>query len=253
MGYFHLLSSVFLSTTVVGVLLWAVAVGCTTPPSADLIPTASATAKPSPTSSLVSTPSTRPTVQSDSSFAIQLQSRQFTPGADLESGLDLLRSASTERVHVLLQLWDAPDSAAATLLAESGIRLLNYIPHKAWFASVPRSLKSEDPVIPLIRWIGAILPEDKVPSEVLRGQIGTWALRERNRVALDVSFFEDVGLSEGERIILGYGGEAVTWVALSNKLTVEIPRESIALLAAEDGVRWIDVVPPPPTTHSEGG
>jgi len=154
---------------------------------------------------------------------------------------------------VLLQLYEPPDSAAKTLLGQSGIQLLNYVPSNAWFASLPSNLQVDDPAFALVRWFGPILPEDKVPAGLLDGSIGSWALREGSRIALEVSFFEDVDLDEGKRILLKYDAAITGSTPLSNKLTVETSKDVVLLLATEDSVRWVDVVPPPPTTHSEGG
>ena len=243
-----------------GTLVSTVVVGCTpgitTAPVASLTPMLSIVAHtPTPTalSRSAATPAVRPPLENDTAFMIRLQSRQFIPEADVKSGLNWLQTVPDSRAHVLLQLYGPPDSTTSARLEKSGIRLLNYIPSNAWFASVPRTLQIEDPAIPLMRWLGPILPEDKVAEGLLEGSIGTWALREGNRIALEVSFFEDMNLQDGEQVIREYGGTIIRSTPMSNKLTVEVPKEVISLLATEDSVRWIDVIPPPPTTDSEGG
>jgi hypothetical protein len=220
-------------------------------------PTASPTVVPTPTLSSVSqaspAPPLRPTMEESGAFMIQLQSRQFIPEAEVESGLDWLQTLPASRVHVLLQLYRPPDSTTREQLEKSGIQLLDYIPSNAWFASVPRTFRIDDPAIPMIRWLGPVLPEDKLLAKLSEGSIGTWALREGDRVALEVSFFEDVSLQDGEQVIQKHRGIVTGSTPLSNKLTVEVSKDAILLLAAEDNVRWIDLVPPPPTRDSEGG
>jgi len=186
-------------------------------------------------------------------FKIKFRSRQFVPEAEIRSGLDWLRTVPYRHVHVILQLYEPPDSAARTLLEQSGILLLNYIPSNTWFASIPNSLQIDAPALTLVRWFGPILPEDKLPAELLSGSIGSWALREGNKVALEVTFFEDVDLEYGRQLLLKYDAVVISMTALSNKMTIEIPKDAILSIATEDIVRWIDVVPPPPTTNSEGG
>lgn len=199
--------------------------------------------------SISPTPPLRPTAGGTDAFVIRLQSRQFVPEAEVQSGLNWLHTVPYGRVHVLLQLYEPPDSAARTLLEQSGILLLNYIPSNAWFASIPSTLQLDDPAIILIRWFGPILPEDKLPAELFGGSIGDWALREGNRVALEVAFFEDVDLDDGRQLLLKYDATVIGSTPLSNKVTVEILKDSILSLATEDVVRWIDVVPPPPATN----
>jgi len=246
-----------------GIVLTIAVVSCTEPPATVTCASATPLALPGPTTSPTPTfvptglssptPTLRPTIEGPSTHTIQLQSRQFTPEADIESGLGWLQTVPDSRVHVILQLYDPPDSTVKEQLEKSGIQLMGYIPNNAWFASIPRALQIDDPAIPLIRWFGPILPEDKVPAELLEGSIGSWALRQRDRIALDVSFFEDMNLQDGEDIICKHNGTVTGSIPMSNKLTVEVPKDVILLLAAEDSVRWIDLIPPPPTTHPEGG
>ena len=199
------------------------------------------------------TPSLRPTADEANAFVIQLRTRQFVPEAEIQSGLDWLHTVSHKRVHVLLQLYEPPKAADKTLLERSGIHLLDYVPSNAWFASVPSTLQISDPALVLVRWFGPILPEDKMPAGLLDGSIGDWALRGGNKIALEIAFFDDVNLDDGQQILLKYDAVVIGSIPLSNKLTVEISKDVILLLAAEDSIRWIDVVPPPPTTDSEGG
>jgi len=253
-----------LPLVILGMVLIVTAVSCTERPVMTLpapitltprVP--SSTISPTPTLPPVSRgspiPPLQPTIEELGTFMIQLRSRQFIPEADVKSGLDWLQTVPDPRVHVLLQLYGPPDSTIRARLEKSGIRLLNYIPSNAWFASIPRTLAIDDPVIPIIRWFGPILPEDKVPAELVEGAIGSWALRERNRVALEVSFFEDVDLRDVEQIIHRHGGIITGAIPAFNKMTVEVPKDAILTLAAEDSVRWIDQVPPPPTKHPGGG
>jgi len=195
------------------------------------------------------TPLSRPTREGKDAFMIQLHSRQFVPEPEIRSGLNWIHSITCERVHMLLQLYGPPSSEDKALLARSGIQLLNYIPSNAWFASVPCSIADDDPALTVIRWLGPILPEDKLSVDLLKGSIGTWALREGNRVAVEVAFFDDVDLNVGIETIKAYDAVVVGETSLSNKITIEVPRDSILELATEDSVRWIDLVPPPPVTH----
>lgn len=211
----------------------------------------------SPTSSLqnfvVPTPLVRLSGDNEDAFKVQLQSRQFVPEAETRSGLEWLRTLHRGRVHALLQLYGPPSSADKALLEQSGIKLLDYIPSNTWFASLPTDLRPDDPAFAMIRWFGPILPEDKVYAKLLDDSVGEWALREGGRIAVEVAFFSDVDLSEARQIVPKYDAVLTGSVPLSNKLILEIPKHNILLLAAEDSVRWVDVVPPPPTTNSEGG
>ena len=95
------------------------------------------------------------------SYEILLRSRHFIP--KLESGFRSLStrqaldniSTSSDRVHVLLQLYDTPNQEDRTLFQLMDVKLLNYIPHYAWFASIPvdkvKSLWDEPDMVRLVR------------------------------------------------------------------------------------------------------
>ena len=187
---------------------------------------------------------------SDEDFTIKLVSRQFLPEAEISSGTSWLKEYSGERVHVLLQLCEPINSSTKSIIEKSGVNFLNYIPENSWFASVPKSLVNDSLSLSAIRWFGPILPEDKIhPSTLHRDS--SWALRDGNKIALEISFFEDVNLQDAEKIIKKLDGKVIGSTSISNKLTIEISRNSIQLLAEIDSVRWIDVVPPPPVTNVE--
>lgn len=183
-------------------------------------------------------------------FTIKLISRQFLPEAEISSGIKWLREYPGERVHVLLQLCEPTNPSIKTLFEKSGIQLLNYIPENSWFASIPKDLAKDNPILSMIRWFGPIFPEDKIHPSVLEENV-SWALRDGNKIALGISFFEDVSLQDAEMIIKNLDGEVTGSTPISNELTIEISRDSVQLLAKTDSVLWIDVVPPPPVTNIE--
>lgn len=200
----------------------------------------------------------RPPVENP--YEILLRSRQFTPEVGLEPALAQggvgIAGIESGRVHVLLQLYDVPEPEDLTTLRSAGIELLNYIPRNTWFASMPASdiataLESLQ-AANAVRWAGTIRPEDKVPSGVWAGQIGGWAVAEDVRVRLAASFFDDVPLDVARQVVSRHGGVVEGEVTISNKLLILLQSTEIPALAAEDTVRWLDQVPPPPVTDNDG-
>jgi len=187
---------------------------------------------------------------SNEDFTIKLISRQFLPEAEISSGISWLKEYSGERVHVLIQLCEPTNSITKSILERSGVIFLNYIPENSWFASIPKSLMNDDLALSAIRWFSPILPKDKIHPSILH-EDSSWALKDGNKIALEISFFEDVDLQDSVKIINKLDGKVVGSTPISNKLTIEISKNFIQLLAEIDSVRWIDVVPPPPVTDIE--
>lgn len=193
-------------------------------------------------------------------YEILLRSRQFTPQVGIEPELIHPQadatSNETERIHVLLQLYDVPSAEQLSALQSAGIELLNYIPRNAWFASISvgsltNALMASD-LKNIVRWAGAIRPEDKMPFDIWSGQIGNWAISEDGRVRLAVSFFDDIALDSARQIVSQHGADIEGEVAISNKLLVVLQPTTMTALVLEDGVRWIDQIPPPPAIHNDG-
>lgn len=67
---------------------------------------------------------------------ILLKSRQFTPERGISSATKANIEAIPGRAHVLVQLEQIPTIKERKELESKGIKLLSYIPNKAWFASI---------------------------------------------------------------------------------------------------------------------
>jgi hypothetical protein len=152
-------------------------------------------------------------------------------------------------IHVIIQFHKIPSMQEKVELEKNGVSLLNYIHNNAYFASVPSSEGKLRDIVNMshIRWIGDILPEDKISEYIRKGQIGDWAIDEEGNIILRVKFFEDVSPSSAKFIAKKYGN-VESGIELLNYITVSVPREKINQLAKEDEVQWIGLVSPPPTT-----
>ena len=71
------------------------------------------------------------------SYEILLKSRRFIPAAGINATAKAKIEAIPGRAHVLIQLENIPTIKERKELAAKGIKLLSYIPNKAWFASIP--------------------------------------------------------------------------------------------------------------------
>lgn len=186
-------------------------------------------------------------------FTILLKSRQFVPAPGMSRAMVAqLRASPTGRRHVLIQLEHIPTAEERETLEQAGVKLLAYVPHNAWFASVPATVSLSDEALSSARWLGSILPQDKLPAGLWEGQVGPWAVNADGSVDLDVLFFADVPLEEARRIVAAFGGYIEEELPEFHRLRVRVPRQVIAALASEDGVQWIEEAPPPKVTSNDG-
>ena len=109
----------------------------------------------------------------DRDYAILLKSRVFVPEPGLEARLEryFVGLAPVDTIHIMIQFYEVPDLWERQVLRDDlGVRLLDPIPERTFFASTPA-----DPVIAekllrgehQVRWIGAITPQDKVAPWLL--------------------------------------------------------------------------------------
>ena len=177
-------------------------------------------------------------------FEIKLKSRNYTPieGISLES---VVTGSEGGRVHVLIQFKTIPNQSVKRALSNAGIMLLNYIPNNAWFASVPTDLIPDIPALSTVRWIGRILPEDKISPSIKEKGIGERGRTEDGKVKLVIKYFKDVSGEELKNKLLKDGITVLGETPLANSITISISEEKISNLAREDSIRWIGPVPPP--------
>ena len=188
-----------------------------------------------------------------SGYEIRLKSRSFTPPGDIGSAIQShIRLSKHKRVHVLMQFYDIPDIAQRGILNSAGVELLNYIPHKGWFVSVPKGVIQAQLVNANVRWIGPILPEDKIFPPLLRRSVASWAVNNDGSVNLEVSFFKDVSLDRAASLMAGMGAMIKERSEVSNRLTVTISPDRLMDIADEDIVRWIIEERPPKIPLNDG-
>jgi len=193
-----------------------------------------------------SDPITITVVPSSDPAAILLKSRYFLPKPGVDQTFEAKLLAMEEpRVHVFVQLYHAPSQAERNLLEENGVKLLAYLPNNAWFASIPPEDVTGIAALQEVRWVGEILPEDKMSPRIRNNKFGDWSLNPDGTVSLIVQFFRDVSLDDAVIIIEKYNGTVDGRIFSINALDVTVLKENITALAGEDYVQWIEEIPPP--------
>lgn len=189
---------------------------------------------------------------------IQLPSRTFLPAAGVEAGLEehlaALERERYDRIHLVAQFADIPDAAARKRLEERKIRLLDPIPERAYYVSLPpnRALLRELVAGKHVRWIGKIEPNDKIAPSVRDKKIPPHALRKDNKAALIVEFFGDVPESAQRNLLRQQGAEIVNRVVALNGWHVVVAVDKIPRYVVLDPVKWIVEAPPPPEDDNDG-
>jgi hypothetical protein len=180
------------------------------------------------------------TGEKGSPFTIQLKSRTFTPAPGVERLLVDESRVGGRRTVGLIQLEEAPDDLLRSQLERAGVELLEYVPNNTWMARLPADL-NRAAGISGVRWIGRLLPEDKLDAELAR-PVGA---QDKARLTLDVEAFSG-SLAEAVARIKALGGTVLEQDEVASTLRVELARGAARELAQSDAIQWI--APEPPRT-----
>ena len=200
-------------------------------------------------------PSTPPKSSFGITPTIYLKSGELQPLAmtalDTQS-LHELASEGQDRVHILVQLDFIPRETAKSTLAAAGLKLLAYVPDNAWIASVSTADPDAALALPGVMWAGELTVDDKLDPAIRAGEWGAWNLAPDDTAVIYVAIHKDESLETGRRIVEAHGGRATSEVVGINILFVEIPKNNIYGLAAEDCVQWIEQAGPPLNEANDG-
>ena len=162
---------------------------------------------------------------------VRLLSRTIRPGLAIQG---FVVGGPGER-HAIIQLPEIPSEEDKIALESEGIKLLEYIPDNAWFASIEGPLQPGLAAVPII-------PEDKVSPNIRSNGAGEWG-KSGDFYRVSVIFFSDS--TEGEvQEALDF---AHSWgkPEAGNVWTLEIGKWQALELAAFDAVRWVEDIAPP--------
>ncbi len=182
-------------------------------------------------------------------------SREFTKQANADvflksrvlrapEGLDPILAASKDkgRLHVILHLVQDRSgrlfsSTTRAQLAALGVRLLGYVPNRAYYASLPAVSLAAVAALDGVSGVSARLPGDKLDRAVrVRGPADTAA---DGSFELEVEFFEDLGPAEVEAQLAEFGAPFSHLYDQSYAVELESWQRLRELLEV-DGVKWVD-------------
>ena len=182
-------------------------------------------------------------------YQILLQSREFTPPADITSevraSLHSRGAAALSRgvddIHVILQLDHIPTDRDKQALAKEGVKLLTYVPNYAWLAAIPASVPDTATNAARVRWMGLLSEKDKLDLPLRERQYLPWAHDPATgQIMVVVQFYDDVVAERAAHVVADHGGVVRSHVPSIHALVVAIDQEELGSLASEDIVAWME-------------
>lgn len=191
-------------------------------------------------------------------YVIELINRKFipTPGINI-SGLNLLKPEEGT-IHYLLQFYNLTDlNTRRNFMNSSGIMLHDSIGGNAYIASSNLSDVSELTKNRNIRWMGPLLPSDKLSEELKNGTIGKWAYSPDNdNVFLTIQPHSDANFSAIKDTIIDLNGKIINTMPYFPSITASFPlptlQNATKIIATMDSVQFVDIVDPPLEEQNDG-
>ncbi len=177
-----------------------------------------------------------------------------TTPAEAATKLTQIVASGSER-HVVLQFSSPVDDAVRGQLRAAGVELLAPLGDGAFFAVARNAGKlSRAGSVPTLRAAAAIDRSMKLHSRVTSNDwpayaiVGKAASESEDRVAIYAVFHGDVAMKRAVATAVRAGATVKSELGPINALVLELPKSSVAALADDDGVQWIE--PPIPAMSS---
>lgn len=183
-----------------------------------------------------------------SDYSIPLISGTISPGESTEAFAVLSSAVSQHGTqHCLVQFFSDTDEWTKNQCKTSGLTLLEPVTANVWVASLSRTVSPTQARSLGVRWAKALEASDKLHPRIQRAEYGDWARYTDGKVVVSMRLYGDVTAHSGQNLAEFYGAEVGGVIESVNTLVIAIDPAMIPVLAAEDAVEWIDVLPPPLT------
>ena len=189
--------------------------------------------------------------EKDMKNAVRLKARVFVPSKGIDPALksDFKAQEKVEKIHIMVQFDSVPGLEQRKILQEKlNLNILDPVPERTFFTAIPYDISIVYQLLEQynVRWVGMIKPEDKVNPVIIKTGIPEHAKLDSGIVALIVEFFGDVEQEKQYQILENHCHEVMSRINPVNGWHISIQEDNILKLAAEDNVKWITPIPPPP-------
>lgn len=148
-------------------------------------------------------------------------------------------------VYKIIQFYSIPTQEQREKLEQTGIKLFNYLPQNAYFASIPVTLNSTTLNGFNIRSTVDIDDRFKMASSIFKKEYPGWAIIENNSIQLIVSCFTNVDLKTASEEL---DPKLFTIIKLDthiNTITLQTNISNISSIASKPFVSLIEPINPP--------
>ncbi len=171
-------------------------------------------------------------IRTNDSYEVALKSGTFTPSGIEPISLDMREKidSATSNLHVMLQYDENLTPKDKKELESKGIKILEGVTSKTYLASIPPGSESLEAKLGVnfkrARYVGEILPEDKLSNHLLEGRKAKWAESD-GIVGLNIRFHKDVDAWDMEDVLEDMGADVNSVVGDLGIVNVTVDKDSL--------------------------
>ena len=189
-----------------------------------------------------------------SEFEIGLASGTFIPdacGVKCITNKQLRKAIPTYdgKKYLIVQFYKLPTTEQHALLKSSGVLLLSYLPHNAYYVAIPSNSKTTIFDGLAVRALFPISNKMKVHLKIQNKELPSYALEGAN-YKLMVTMYSTVKTEQTIESLKKIGATILTVFPNEHHLAILIPISKVNELAAMPYVQFIDVINAPPTSEN---
>ena len=180
---------------------------------------------------------------------------QLQPNLDAFSTNDDLNQFGVfnQRIYVLLQFNSVPTVEQRQAIEASGIHLLDYIPHFAFYASLPSDFDPSILASLNVSSLSEIKTNYKLNQELRNNSIPQHAIKQEGTVDVNVLHFNDVSRENAIIELVANGATVIKTADNLKTITVRIKSNEIGKFSALPFVEYIETIAPDPTPDDTQG
>lgn len=181
-------------------------------------------------------------------MVIRLKSRDIKVPAERvdKAFVEAVRAAEDQRLHAILALTRQAGLKDKAALEAEGLTLLFPINSTVWAGRVSAGfLDRPSPEAPVVRWIGAIEPGDKIDPALRRDDLPDWVRDPEGRLKVTVEWFADSRTDEAAAALEAIADKVLPAPGTDRYHVAWAAPERLPEIAALDAVKWIEPGPVP--------
>lgn len=195
--------------------------------------------------------------QKQADYTLHFKNLQYEPAENVSSFVKSFNVSDQElfgdRFYRIVQFYEIPDNQTRASLEQAGITLLDYIPHRAYFAAFHKDYDPNVLVTSKVRSVGQIAHDVKLAPMLYEESYPDHALREDGKIELLVNYFPGIESDAAVNALQEQGYEVVYREDFGRYVHLVAALNDIRKISDEPFVVYVEPVYPHPVPDNYTG